>query len=140
MAGGFAPVPEGYHTITPYICVNGCDEAMKFYAKAFGAVELTRIVMDNDRIGFAEMQIGDSRLMLADEFPEINVVSPERQEGSSVTLHLYVEDVDAWTERALAAGATLVRPAADQTPELRNAIVRCPYHHRWMLSSRLAGA
>src|SRR5689334_19027262 len=97
-------IPEGQHTVTPYITVNDAVNAIEFYKKAFGATEMMRIVETDGRIGHTEIQIGDSRLMLSDEFPEIGVQSPRTLGGTPVAIHLYVEDVDAWAERAVNAG------------------------------------
>src|SRR3989337_1267825 len=109
------PVPEGYHTITPYICVNGGEAAIDFYKKAFQAKEIMRMPgPDGKTVGHAELQIGDSRLMLADEFPDMNFRGPKSIGGSPVMLHLYVDDCDAWFARAVEAGAKVVRPLADQ--------------------------
>src|SRR5262245_56448469 len=106
------PIPEGYHTATPYLIVNGAAKALEFYKKAFGATELMRFDMGG-KIGHAEIQIGDSRIMLADEFPEMGARSPQSLGGSPVGLCLYVEDVDARFDRAVTAGATVERPVKD---------------------------
>src|SRR5947209_14275161 len=102
------PVPEGYHSVTPYLIVDGAAAALEFYAKAFGAAELFRMPM-GDRIGHAEMRIGDSIVMLADEWPDMGYLGPRTRGGSAVGLMIYVPDVDAVFGRALAAGATQER-------------------------------
>src|SRR5437773_898307 len=104
------PIPEGYHTATPYLIVRGAAAALDFYARAFDAKELFRMPMPDGKIGHAEIQIGDSRLMLADEVPERGIKSPETLGGSPVSIMLYVEDVDASWKRSLAAGGTEERP------------------------------
>ena len=87
------PIPEGYHSVTPYLCVKGAAAAIDFYKKAFGAKELLRMPAPGEKIGHAEIQIGDSHVMLADEFPEMGFLSPQSVGGSPVMMHLYVEDV-----------------------------------------------
>lgn len=128
-------IPEGQHTVTPYITVNDAVNAIEFYKKAFGATEMMRIVETDGRIGHAEIQIGDSRLMLSDEFPEIGVQSPRTLGGTPVAIHLYVEDVDVWAERAINAGMKVTRPVADQGNNIRVGIFQCPYGHRWFITS-----
>ncbi len=108
------PIPDGYHTITPYICVKDAVNAIEFYKKAFGATELMRLADPSGKIGHAEIKIGDSHLMIADEFPEMNFRSPQSLGGSPVSIFLYVEDVDAMANQAVAAGAKVVREVKDQ--------------------------
>lgn len=110
---GTNPIPEGYHSVTPYLVVNNAAEAIRFYEKAFGATEKYRMPM-GDRIGHAELVIGDSHIMLADEFPEGGHLSPTTRGGTSVSLMLYLPDVDATFQRALDAGATQQRAVEDQ--------------------------
>lgn len=128
------PVPEGYHTVTPYLIVNAGAKALDFYARAFGAIERLRIDAGG-KIGHAEITIGDSCVMLADEHPEIGALGPTTVGGSPVSLHLYVEDVDAVVARAVAAGATLVRPVADQFYGDRVGGVADPFGHRWFIAT-----
>ena len=128
------PVPEGYHTVTPYLIVNAGAKALDFYARAFGAIERLRIDAGG-KIGHAEITIGDSCIMLADEHPEIGALGPTTVGGSPVSLHLYVEDVDAAVARAVAAGATLVRPVADQFYGDRVGGVADPFGHRWFIAT-----
>src|SRR5712664_2199221 len=115
-ARGVRPVPEGYHTLTPVLTLDGAAEAIDFYVRAFGARELNRAVApDGTRIWHAELQIGDSRLMLSDEFPDMGGSrGPKALGGTAGSIHLYVEDVDAFFARAVAAGATVTMPLADQ--------------------------
>lgn len=129
------PVPDGYHTVTPYIIVNAGTKALAFYARAFGAIERLRIDGPGGKIGHAEIMIGDSYVMLADEHPEVEALSPTTVGGTPVTLHLYVGDVDAVVARAVAAGATLIRPVADQFYGDRVGGVRDPFGHRWFIAT-----
>jgi PhnB protein len=129
-------VPEGYHTVTPYLILRGAGDAIAFYEKAFGAEEVMRIGGPGGRIGHAEIKIGDSRLMLADEHPEIGALSPKTVGGSPVSIHLYVEDVDAAVERAVAVGAKLVRPVADQFYGDRTGGIEDPFGYRWFIATR----
>ena len=107
-------IPEGYHTITPHLIVKGASEAIEFYQKAFGAKEVRRIAGPNGKsVLHAELVIGDSRLFLADEVPQMGCLGPQGIGGSPVTIHLYSEDVDALFNRAVAAGAQVKMPLAD---------------------------
>jgi PhnB protein len=129
------PIPEGYHTITPYLIVTGAASAIEFYKHAFGAKEVMRIPHPDGRIGHAELQVGDSRLILADEFPEIGARSPMSLGGTPVSILLYVEDVDAVTTRALAAGAKLLRPVRDQFYGDRTGTLSDPFGHQWTIAT-----
>jgi len=129
------PVPEGYHTVTPYIIVDGGAKALDFYARAFGATERLRIPGAGGKIGHAEITIGDSYIMLADEHPEVGALSPTTVGGSPVTLHVYVADVDAVVAKAVAAGAKLTRPVADQFYGDRVGGVTDPFGHRWSIAT-----
>ena len=135
MASTVKPVPDGYHTITPYLSVNGAAQAIAFYQKAFNAREVMRMAQPDGRVGHAELQLGNSRVMLADEFPEMGFKSPPSIGGTAVHLHMYVEDVDAVVSQALAAGATLVRPVQDQFYGDRLGSVADPYGHVWHVST-----
>jgi PhnB protein len=128
------PIPDGYHTVTPYLYIKGAANALEFYKKAFGATELFR--MDwNGRLGHAEMQIGTSRIMMADEFPEMGVRGPLTIGGSSMGLCLYVEDADAVFHRAVAAGANVVRPLQDAFYGDRSGTVTDPFGHIWTIAT-----
>ena len=129
------PIPDGYHTVTPYIIVKGCAAAIDWYKRAFGAEEHDRCPMPDGRIGHAEIQIGDSRLMLADEFPEMNAKSPTSLGGTPFGICLYVLDSDASFQRAVAAGATVERPIADQFYGDRSGTIIDPYGHKWTIST-----
>ncbi len=135
MSAAVKPIPEGYHSITPYLIFSGASDAIAFYKKAFGAEEIMRMDAPGGRVGHAELQIGDSRIMLADEHPELQALSPKTIGGSPVTLHLYVENVDAAVERAIAAGATLVRPIADQFYGDRTGGIADPFGYRWFIAT-----
>jgi PhnB protein len=128
-------VPAGYHTATPYLVIAGAARALQFYAQAFGAAEVMRLDMPDGRVAHAEIQIGDSRIMLADEFPEWDARGPKTIGGSSVSLMLYVPDCDAVFNQAVAAGATPTMPVADQFYGDRCGRVEDPFGHKWMIAT-----
>ncbi len=128
-------IPDGYHTATPYLTIKNAAEAIEFYKRAFGAVEDMRVTGPQGRIGHAEIRIGDSKIMLCDEFPEIDVRSPASIGGTPVTIHLYVDDVDAMAQQAVAAGAQLVRPVEDQFYGDRGGKLVDPYGHVWWIAT-----
>jgi PhnB protein len=136
MASAVKPIPEGYHAVTPYLIVKGGAEAIAFYERAFGARELFRMKQPDGRVGHAELQIGDSKVMLADEHPDIGALSPGSIGGSPVTIHLYVEDVDGTVARAVAAGARITRPVADQFYGDRIGGLVDPFGHVWFVATR----
>jgi PhnB protein len=129
------PIPEGYHTATPYLIVSDAASAIDFYKKAFGATELMRMTQPDGRIGHAEIKIGDSPIMLADEFPEIGARSPQRFGGSPVSILLYVEDVDALFSQAVAAGGKVLRQVKDQFYGDRSGGVTDPFGHVWYIAT-----
>jgi PhnB protein len=129
------PIPEGYHTATPYLIVRGAARALEFYKKAFNATELMRMPDPSGKIAHAEIQIGSSRLMLGDEQPEMGAKSPEALGGSPVGLCLYVEDVDALFKQAVAAGGKVERPVKDQFYGDRSGTLRDPFGHQWTIST-----
>lgn len=129
------PIPEGYHSITPYLIVTGAAGAIEFYKHAFGAKELMRMPHRDGRIGHAELQMGDSKIMLADEFPENGIRSPMSLGGTPVHILLYVDDVDAVTARALAAGAKMLRPVKDQFYGDRTGTLSDPFGHQWTIAT-----
>jgi PhnB protein len=131
------PIPKGYHAVTPYLSVQGASDAIAFYKKAFGAKEVMRMPGPGETIGHAEIQIGDSRIMLADEFPEMNFRSPRAIGGTPVTIHLYVEDVDKVAKKALAAGAKLLRPVAEQFYGDRSGSLEDPFGHVWHIATHV---
>jgi PhnB protein len=129
------PVPEGYHTATPYLIIKGAAGALDFYKKAFGAVELMRMDSPDGKIGHAEIKIGDSPIMLADEFPDMGFRSPQSLGGTPVSLCLYVEDVDTRFSQAVAAGATVMRPVKDQFYGDRSGTLTDPFGHVWTIAT-----
>ena len=129
-------IPEGAHGATPYVCCTNAPRALEFYQKAFGATEVMRLVEPSGKIGHAEIRIGAALVMLSDEYPDMGMCSPQTLGGSPVTIHLYVEDVDAFASRAVAAGATLLRPIADQFYGDRAGTLVDPFGHRWMIATR----
>ena len=128
-------IPEGYHSLTPYLIINGASDAIEFYKKAFGAVELMRMPAPGDKIGHAEIKIGDSPIMLADEFPEMGYKSPTTLGGSPVSLMIYVEDVDTVFKQAIAAGGKEQRPVKDQFYGDRSGTLEDPFGHVWHVAT-----
>ena len=131
------PIPDGYHTFTPYLIVKGAARAIDFYKQAFGATERCRMAMPDGRIGHAEIQIGDSVIMLADGCPEMGAKDPEAFGGSPVMCHLYVPDVDKTFAQATAAGAKVTRPVQNQFYGDRSGMVTDPYGHIWNISTHV---
>jgi len=131
------PIPDGYHSITPYLIVRNGAGALDFYKKAFNAKELFRMPMPDGKIGHAEMQVGDSRFMLADENPGMGARSPESVGGSPINLMIYLEDVDGVVKQAVLAGATIVRPLANQFYGDRSGIIMDPFGHQWTLATHV---
>jgi PhnB protein len=130
-------VPEDFHTITPQLVVNGVAEAIDWYTNALGANELLRnLAQDGKSIMHSELLLGDSRFFVVDEFPG-SMASPASLGGTSITLHLYVQDVDALFGRAIEAGATVLMPVADQFWGDRYGILKDPFGHRWSIASRI---
>jgi PhnB protein len=127
-------VPAGYHAITPYIVVDRAEEAIDFYTRAFGAREVMRLPM-GDRIGHAEMKIGDSIFMLADEFPDMGILGPKSRGGPTSSLLIYTPDVDALFARALEEGGTTERAPEDQFWGDRMGTLVDPFGHRWSLAT-----
>jgi uncharacterized glyoxalase superfamily protein PhnB len=138
MSEKVSPVPEDFRTITPHLVVKGVARAVEFYLLAFGARELYRnVAPDGVSIIHSELLLGDSRFFLNDEFPQRGVFAPDAERGTGVTLHVYVPDVDAFYERAVAAGAEVVFPLADCFWGDRYAILKDPFGHRWSVASRI---
>lgn len=130
------PIPPDYPTLTPYIAVEGAERAIAFYIRVFGATERMRLPGPEGRIGHAELQFGQAVLMLADPWPE-GQFTPPQGPGHAHTLHLYVADVDAVFARAIAAGATELRPVTDQFYGDRSGMLRDPFGHVWNLASHI---
>jgi PhnB protein len=129
------PVPEGYHTATPYLIVKGAAEAIEFYKKAFGARELMRFADPSGKVGHAEIKIGNSPIMLADEHPDMGYRGPKSLGGSPVSILLYVEDVDRLFAQAIAAGGKVDRPVKDQFYGDRSGTLTDPFGHVWSIST-----
>jgi PhnB protein len=135
MSDKVKPIPDGYHSITPYLIVKGGAAAIEFYKKAFGAAEVMRIPGPDGKVGHAEIRIGDSVVMLADEHLEMGAKSPQTIGGSPVSILLYVEDVDAVVRKAVAAGAKIQRPVEDKFYGDRMGTVDDPYGHVWHVAT-----
>jgi PhnB protein len=131
------PIPEGYHTITPYLAVDDASEAIEYYKKAFGANERVRMDAPGGKIGHAELEIGDSLVMLSDPFPQSSTRTPSELGGSSVSIFMYVEDVDATVKRAVDAGATITMEIADQFWGDRFGSVKDPFGHQWSIATHV---
>ena len=128
------PIPDGYHNITPYLVIKGAAKAIDFYKQAFGATEIMRMPQPDGRVGHAELKFGDSVVMMADEFPEMNVVGPTTLGNTSVGLLLYVDDVDQRVERAVSMGAKIEKPVQDQFYGDRTGTIVDPFGHKWTLA------
>jgi PhnB protein len=131
------PIPAGYHTATIYLIVKGAAKALEFYKKAFGAVEQMRFEGPEGAIGHAEIKIGDSPIMLADEFPGMGHKSPTSLGGSPAGICLYVKDCDALFKQAVAAGATVMKPLQDQFYGDRSGTVIDPFGHQWTVATHI---
>jgi PhnB protein len=131
-----SPIPEGYHSVTPYIAVDDGAAAIRFYEAAFGAVEVLRLEMDG-RIGHAEVRIGDSHVMLSDEWPDMGVLGPKSRGGPTASLLIYTEGVDAAFARAVEAGATVEREVQDQFYGDRTGTLIDPFGHRWTIATHV---
>jgi PhnB protein len=131
------PIPDGYHTLTPYLSVKGASKAIEFYKKALGAVEIDRCETTPGTIMHAEIQIGNSRIMLADEFPEMGFIGPTSIGGTPVSLMLYVENVDKLAAQAIEAGMKVDAPVADQFYGDRMGRFTDPFGHKWAISTHI---
>jgi PhnB protein len=131
------PVPDGYHTVTPYLIVNGAAKALDFYRRAFGAREQMRMPGPDGKVMHAEIQIGDSKVMLADEFPQMGARSPQSIGGTPVGICLYVAKVDAVYEQAVAAGASVERPLQNQFYGDRSGTLIDPFGHKWTIATHI---
>ena len=135
MAGKVKPIPNGHRTVAPYLAVEDAVRALEFYKTAFGATETYRLTLPDGRVGHAEIRLGDSIVMLADEFPEYGGKAPRAFGGSPVSMHLYVEDVDAVFKRALSAGAHERKPVMDQFYGDRSGQLEDPFGHLWWVAT-----
>jgi PhnB protein len=131
------PIPEGMHTVTPHLVCAGAADAIEFYKKAFNAVELSRMPGPGGKLMHASIRIGDSVVMLVDEMPEWGSLGPKALQGTSVFIHLYVDDVDAFSARAAAAGAKVTMPVADMFWGDRYGQFEDPFGHRWSIATHV---
>jgi PhnB protein len=135
MANKVKPIPDGYQGVTPYLVIKGAAAAIDYYKKALGAVEMMRMPQADGRVGHAEIKLGEAVVMLADEFPEMNIVSPTTLGNTPVGLLLYVEDADATFNKAVALGAKVEKPMADQFYGDRTGTIKDPFGHKWTIAT-----
>jgi PhnB protein len=135
MTAAAKPIPDGYHTVTPYLVIKNAGKAIEFYKEAFGATECVRLPAPDGNVMHAEIRIGDSPVMLCDESPNCNSLSPQTIGGTAVSIVLYVEDVDEVVNRAVAAGASLLMPVGDQFWGDRMGSVADPFGHKWSIAT-----
>jgi PhnB protein len=131
------PIPDGMHSVTPHLVCAGAADAIEFYKKAFGAVEALRMPGPGGKLMHASVRIGGSAVMLVDENPEWGLLGPKLLKGTPVTIHLYVEDVDAFAKRAVDAGAKIIMPIADMFWGDRYGVLEDPFGHRWSVATHL---
>jgi PhnB protein len=131
------PIPEGYHTVSPYLAVEDAARAIEYYTQAFGAREVVRMDAPGGKIGHAELEIGDSRIMLSDPFPQSSTRPPKELSGTSASVFMYVEDVDAVVKRAVDAGATVTMEVADQFWGDRFGSITDPFGHSWSIATHV---
>jgi PhnB protein len=131
------PIPSGYHTVTPHLIVKDAAKAIDYYKAAFGAEELMRHPGPGGKIMHAEIKIGDSPIMMADEFPDMNCLGPASRGGTTVSLMVYVRDVDSAFDKAVKAGATVVRPLKNQFYGDRSGTITDPFGHQWTISTHV---
>jgi PhnB protein len=134
---GVKPIPDGYPQVTPYLVVDGAGAAIEFYGKVFGATERMRLPGPDGTIGHAELQLGESLIMVADEAPQLGLRGPRAIGGTPVTISVYVEDVDGVVERAAQAGAAVLRPVEDQFYGDRSGQFEDPFGHRWSVATHV---
>ncbi|MEO8384335.1 MAG: VOC family protein [Betaproteobacteria bacterium] len=133
------PIPDGMRTVTPHLVCAGAAEAIEFYKKAFGAEDVMRVPGPNGKLIHAQIRIGDSAIMLVDEMPEWGAIGPKMLKGTPVTIHLFVEDVDAYFKRAVDAGATVKMPLADMFWGDRYGVLEDPFGHLWSVAMHVQG-
>jgi len=129
------PIPDGHHTVTPYLVIKNAGKAIEFYKEAFGAVECVRLPTPDGKVMHAEIKIGDSPVMLCDECPDYKSLGPESLGGTAVSIVLYVEDVDTVVNRAITAGATVLMPVGDQFWGDRMGTIADPFGHKWSIAT-----
>ena len=130
------PIPDGYHAVTPYLVIKGASQAIEFYKNVFGAVEVFRMAdPTTNKVGHAEIQIRDSHVMLADEYPEMGFQGPQAFGGTPVSMLLYVDDVDRTFQKAIAAGAQALKPVEDQFYGDRSGTLSDPFGHMWTIAT-----
>jgi PhnB protein len=130
-------LPDGYHSVTPYLCIKGAADAIEFYKNVFGATELLRMPAPDGKIAHAEIKIGNSPIMLSDEYPDYQALSPKTVGGSSTSIMIYVEDADAVVSRAIEAGAKVLAPVSDKFYGDRSGRIEDPYGHIWHISTHI---
>jgi PhnB protein len=135
--GTVKPIPEGYHSVTPYVYVRGAASAIDFYKTVFGATEIVRMAGPDGKIMHAELKIGDSIVMLGDENPHMGIMSPQTVGGFSTGLHVYVEHVDAVVQKMIDSGAKLLRPVKNQFYGDRSASLLDPFGHMWSVATHI---
>lgn len=131
------PIPQGHHSITPYLIIKGASQAIDFYKRAFGATEDMRMASPDGKVGHAELSVGDSKIMLADEYPEMGHRSPQSIGGTGVSMMLYLEKVDEVFKRAIAAGAKELQPVKDQFYGDRSGTLQDPFGHVWTVATHV---
>lgn len=137
MAAKVKPIPDGYHTATPYLILGDAGKAIEFYKRAFGATELLRVPAPGGKVGHAEIKIGDSTIMLADEFPDMGHKGPVSLGGTPVSIMLYVKDVDATCAQAVSAGGKITKPVQDQFYGDRSGTLTDPFGHVWHIATHV---
>ena len=137
MATNVKPIPEGYHSVTPYLIIKGAAEAIEYYKKSFGATELFRMPTPDGKIGHAELKIGDSPIMLSDEHPDLGHVGPQTLGGTSVGIMIYVDDVDTIYKRAISGGGQEIKPLQDQFYGDRSGTLKDPFGHMWTVATHV---
>jgi PhnB protein len=131
------PIPDGYPRVTPYLIIDGASAAIEFYRSVFGATERMRMPAPDGKVGHAELEIGDSVIMLADQFPDMDARGPKSLGGTPVSLHVYVEDADSVFDRAIQAGAKALRPVEDRFYGDRSGQFEDPFGHRWDVAAHV---
>lgn len=131
------PIPDGYHSVTPYLIIKGAANAIEFYKKAFGATELFRMAQPDGKVGHAEIKIGDSPIMLSDEHPELGYTSPTTLGGTPVSIMIYVDDVDTIFKQAIAAGGKEQKAVQDQFYGDRSGSLKDPFGHVWHVATHV---